>query len=177
MVTAAGIGRITQGGGSTRLTGTLDLQGGSLDLSTVGLSNFDLYNGTIDGDVVGSGTGTLSAGFNLSATSYYPILRDVVLDANLDISNAGYVRLQNGLSIQAGRTLTINGGTLYYDGTQSIGGSGTLAFGSATTSDLYRWSSTMDAITAPFLPMPRPKLPGIGRFRLRWPILSVHSQV
>ena len=128
---ATQLGNIAQSGGTVNLTGALTLDQTSTNLSTLGLTGLVL-NG---GNVLGSGnTLTANAGFALSSTGSSE-LNNVTLATDMVIN--GTTTMVGGLTL-SGSTLTLNSNILYYTGTQTLGGTGNLVFGGASTSQLYR---------------------------------------
>ncbi len=119
--------------GTVALMGTLTLTGQTLDGST---GPWTLSGGTIIG-------GTVSDSL-LTASSTANKLQDVTLAGALTVSNAGFPTIEvlgAGLTLQGGSILLEgNSGGLLFNGSQTLGGSGTITFdnlsgGSASISD------------------------------------------
>jgi len=140
---ASALGAITQTGGSVNLTGTLTLDQASTNLSTVGLTGLTLNGGTVSGGSANGGSNTLTASTGFALSSANSTLDNVTLATDLAITGNTY--LTNGLTLNAS-TVTINGGTIFYTGSQTLGGTGNLVFGGTSSSWIYR-SGTAATLT------------------------------
>ncbi len=113
-------------------TEALVIDGGSLTVNgTVQVSNtFALQGGTLAGATVLPGTG----GEGLSASnSSQNHLDGVTLEANLDLTGGGVVRIENGLVLNAAATLDNNGRMAFEGGQQALSGTGSVTLGPSGT--------------------------------------------
>jgi hypothetical protein len=126
------VGSLTISGGSTLvLSGGTITDSSSLDASAAG-SHFTLSGGTLSG-------ATVLAGTTITCTNSGGTLDGVTLDGILDLANTYGVRatVTGGLTLVAGSVVQIGGnngtyGTLSFDGgSQTLGGSGSVLFGSS----------------------------------------------
>jgi hypothetical protein len=132
--TTTGLGSITSTGGAVNVLGTINNTGNTLSL-TASTGSWNLLGGTIQGGTIQTATGiALVVASNSSFTS------GVTLDGTLDFSaSPGHT-----LSVTSG--LTVNGtiqlgsignttgyGTLNFMGNQTLGGTGSIVFGSDRT--------------------------------------------
>ncbi|MFZ4431436.1 MAG: hypothetical protein ACOYPS_13920, partial [Phycisphaerales bacterium] len=123
--TTAGIGLLTKTGGNVYISGTLNNAGTELRLNAT-TGSWTLAGGTIVG-----GTITGSDGATLSLESGR--LDRVTLALNTEFK-AGTLYVNNGLTLAGDVTLTVGpaagtagNATLYFEGTQTLGGIGTVA--------------------------------------------------
>jgi allophanate hydrolase subunit 2 len=97
----------------------------TLDSSTTG----SLY---LSGGTLRSGTVTATNGARVLVNGNYSTLDGVTLNAELDVANGVTLNVQNGLTLDANLTVGDNdgGGTLTFNGTQTLTGTGSVLFGS-----------------------------------------------
>jgi RHS repeat-associated protein len=131
-ITAAGLGTITRSGGTVNLIAVLNNAGNTLTLnSTTGPWN-------LDGGLIEGGTVTEVGGTFLQPTNSGGELTGVVLNGNLDLaSESAHLDIgSGGLTLNGtanlGNASGTTSGVLRFDGTQTLGGSGSIVFGSAT---------------------------------------------
>ena len=132
-----GGGTISSNGGLVDLTGTLNNAGSTLSLNAT-TGSWRLAGGTISG-----GTIATSGGAKLLAT-FSGTLDGVTVNGDLDlVSNSSMLqaRITNGLTLNGtafvGTTSSIGyGSALSFKGTQSLSGTGTVAFGHASFNTL-----------------------------------------
>ena len=139
--TVAGLGSFTRSGGTVNLTGTLDNTGTTLAL-TATTGSWDLLGGTITG-----GTVTEAGGAELIFTNYGGTLDGVTFDNDLDLASVygANATITDGLTlhdatVDLGSTAGSNYGRLYFSGTQTLGGTGTVAFGTSGANGLFVYS-------------------------------------
>ncbi|MCE9591901.1 MAG: Ig-like domain-containing protein [Planctomycetes bacterium] len=122
--TTADIGTFSRTGGTVNLTGVLTNTGNTLALNTT-TGSWNLVSGTIIG-----GTVTATGGAALTATASGGTLNGVTLstDLNLTTINAN-VTVTNGLTLNGVLTLGANYTRIYFSGTQTLGGTGSVVFG------------------------------------------------
>ena len=140
----AGLGTLTRSGGTVNLTGTLDNTGTTLAL-TAATGSWDLLGGTITG-----GTVTEAGGAELIFTNYGGTLDGVTFDNDLDLASVygANATITDGLTlhdatVDLGSTAGSNYGRLYFSGTQTLGGTGTVAFGTSGTNGLFVYSGAL----------------------------------
>ena len=116
--TASGVGTVGGTGGTVNLTGTLTNTGNTLTLTGTSVK------WVLDGGSVVGGTIASSGGASLASTN--GTLDGVTLSAPLNVT--GNATIKDGLTLN-GAKVTINGGRVYAQGTQTIGGTGEIYFG------------------------------------------------
>jgi len=139
--TTANIGTISRTGGAVNITGILDNTGGTLAFNAA-TGSWNLSGGTIKG-----GTITESSGAELVFTSLGGTLNGVMFSGDLDLaSNSGaFAHVVNGLTLNNVTVWLGNGagsgygGELYFDNTETLGGTGTVVFGRGT---FFTYNST-----------------------------------
>ena len=120
--TTAGIGTFTRTGGTVNLTGTLDNTGDTLTLDAT-TGSWRLVGGTVLG-----GTVEFADGESLMMTNNGNSMFDgVTLNSDLMMDNNQFLRIDNGLTLNA--VLTLNSGVNLTDlrftpGDQTLGGTG-----------------------------------------------------
>ncbi len=138
--TPAALGTFNATGATVNLQGTLNNAGTTLALSPT-LGNWHLQNGSIVG-----GTVTSSGGAKLALTNSGGTLSGVTIDASLTVdatqqSSGNTTNVTNGLTLNGtlnlGKTDGSTAGQLYFQGTQSLSGTGTVMFGGSTGNALY----------------------------------------
>ena len=121
-MTPASIGTINNSGGTVKITGTLNNMGTTFTVGT-SLGNVILSGGTINGGTLAeSGTGTL--------TLYNGTINAVAVASNLTVTSTVYVT--NGLTLNnvtLSLASTTGNGDLTFQGSQTLGGTGTLLLG------------------------------------------------
>ena len=141
--TLAALGSFTPSAGTTvNLTGTLDNTGTTLALNAA-TGSWNLVGGTISG-----GTVTEAAGAELAFTTSGGTLAGVTFDNNLDLASVSdaNVTVTDGLTLD-GATVFLGDvagatyGYLYFSGTQTLGGTGTVLFGKDASNALYETAS------------------------------------
>ena len=117
----------SDGSGTTTLTGIMDIQGGTFTITDAitGIGDIELFGGTFfNGTIAQAGSATIS----LAAGSGN--LDSIVVDMDLNITNGRTLTIFNGLSINAGRTITLSslgaGAFLTFSGSQTLAGSGSV---------------------------------------------------
>ena len=133
--TLPALGLLERSGGTINLVGTLDDTGTGLNLDAA-TGSWNLAGGTLK-----NGTYSASGGAELTFLgSNSSTLDGVTANSDLDFaSNGAYVTVTNGLTLAGGVTLQMGnaaGSTasvLTFNGTQTLGGSGTVLFGSSPT--------------------------------------------
>ena len=141
----ADLGTFNRTGEVVNLVGTLDNTGTTLALNAT-TGTWNLHSGTIQG-----GTLTEAGGAELVFTNYGGTLDGVTAASDLDLSTnyAAYAYVQNGLTLSNGATVYLGDasgttyGQLYFEGDQSLGGTGTVVFGNSGNNDLYDPSGTL----------------------------------
>jgi hypothetical protein len=120
------LGTITRIGGTVQVTGTLNGDGGTLSLDAT-TGNWNVNGGTLRQLVVNASGGAVLVG--VSGT-----LDAVTVNGNLDILNGG-LNLVNGLVLngvtRVGHPSNGSIGSLVFNGSQAIGGSGSVLFGNS----------------------------------------------
>jgi hypothetical protein len=153
--TPAAVSSLTRTGGTVNLTGTLNNVGSSLTLNA-STGSWYLRSGTIQG-----GTIAATSGVALVGTANNGNLYGVTFDGTagnpspLDMSsiNGCYVYIYGGLTLS---NATINLGTLgvspkysylyfYYNGSQTLGGVGTINFGDSVSNAIYFYDSVVSS--------------------------------
>jgi pimeloyl-ACP methyl ester carboxylesterase len=139
----ASLGNFSATGGTVNLTGTLNNTGTTLALAPA-LGNWYLHGGTISGGTVAS-----TGGSNLTLTDSGGTLAGGVtfaagttLDGTQNVNGSedyGYVT--GGLTVNGTANLGASNGStyalLYFQGSQTLAGAGTINFGTSTSNALY----------------------------------------
>ena len=116
----------TENGGVVALTGTYDNTGKTLNFGP-GTGPLTL-NGAIKGNI----------GATISTTSL--ILDGVTLSADLTLQDGARLTVRNGLTLNAAKLIFNNAGinysSAYFEGTQTLGGTGEVVFGGTTSRNL-----------------------------------------
>lgn len=136
--TLAGLGSFTRSGGIVNLTGALNNTGTTLAFTTT-TGSWNLVGGNITG-----GTVTEAAGAELTFTGSNGTLAGVTFNNNLDLASVygadvtvtGGLTL-NGATVDVGNAAGSTWGQLYFSGTQTLGGSGTVLFGKSGNNGVY----------------------------------------
>ncbi|MEQ1751080.1 MAG: hypothetical protein ABL974_16750, partial [Prosthecobacter sp.] len=126
--TLANLGTFNRTGGTVNLTGALDNTGATLALNAT-TGSWNLSGGTIKG-----GTITMTGGATLALpASTSGTLDGVTLGNDFTVGSGGTLNVKNGLTLSAGAKINVNGtnaGTyVYFQGTQTLGGTGEIVFG------------------------------------------------
>ncbi|HQU42601.1 MAG TPA: choice-of-anchor D domain-containing protein [Pirellulales bacterium] len=134
--TWAGLGTLNRSGGSVNVTGTLDATNAlmALDAAT---GSFNLLGGTIKGGTITEADGALLV-FTTSSGLLDGVTADGDLDLTHDYRDFAYVR--DGLVLNGTARLgDANGhfGQLFFTGTQSLAGAGSVVFGNSSSNALY----------------------------------------
>ncbi len=148
--TLSALGTLTTTGATVNIVGTLTNTGSTLTLSNTS-GTWRLLGGTIDGGTVAT-TGT-SALF--ATTSGGTLANGVTLNGTLDVTSAnsthvavtGGLTLGNGAVLQVGSNAGVFGYVSFNGGTQTLGGSGSVLFGSSTANTLWTGQSTGTKLT------------------------------
>jgi hypothetical protein len=125
--TPANLGRLVGTGGAMRLTGMLINAGSTLTLDNT-TGNLDIA-GTVAGGTLAVANGSTSKYLSTNGA-----LDGVTLAGNLQVNPNGNLTIRNGLMLNNGRVYLGDGVTsganayLWWDGTQTIGGSGEILF-------------------------------------------------
>jgi hypothetical protein len=121
------IGTLIRSGGTLDITGTLDNTGDTLAIDS-SIGPFNLRGGTIRGGVVVSSS---SEAVITTSTSLIATLDGVDLNANLAVPYPTTLALAHGLTLEAGRTVALDGElTMGAEQTpQTISGGGEIRFG------------------------------------------------
>lgn len=135
------LGHLDRTGGTLKITGRLNNIGTTLPMDTVTGSWTLAPGGTID-----QGTVTATGGVGLLVTG--GTLNGVTLDANLDFTEPGDdVVVTNGLTLNGTATLGYTRSSLSFAGTQTLGGTGRVAFGSFIAEPNIRQSAAGGTLT------------------------------
>ncbi len=153
--TTAGLGTFSAVGGTVNLTGTVDNTGNTLTLNSA-LGSWYLRGGSIVG-----GTLTHSDSSKLILTNNSGTLSAVTVAAGMVIDgtqlNTSYPQNSNSVNVING--LTLNGslllgkadgstaGTMYFNGTQTLGGTGVVTFGNSVGNGLIENGSGTVTLT------------------------------
>ena len=145
----AGLGSFTRSGGTVNLTGTLNNTGTTLAL-TAATGSWNLLGGAISG-----GTVTETGGAELTFTNSSGTLAGVTFDNNLDLASVNDANATitggltlNGATVDLGNTAGSTYGQLYFNGTQTLGGTGTVLFGkSGSPSQVYETAYPSGTLT------------------------------
>jgi len=132
--TLADLGTLTRTGGTVNIIGTLDNTGTTLALdATRGSWNLE-WGGTIKGGTVIASGGAQMIGMGGT-------LEGVTLNADTTIPNSGYLTVENGLVLNSLLILD-EYGTLHFDGTQTLSGTGEIILTDTTSSiNIFVWDS------------------------------------
>ena len=142
--TSADLGTFTYPGSSVNLVGTLDNTGTTLALNAT-TGSWNLTGGTLKG-----GTLSQTGGAELVFTSSGGTLDEVTTGSDLDLASHlyAYATVKNGLTLDDATVYlgnasgTING-VLYFSGTQTLGGTGTVLFGKSGSNQISDYSGTL----------------------------------
>lgn len=130
-MTLASIGDFRHGGGTVNLTGTLNNQNTTFGLGDLA-GSYRLVGGTIVG-------GTVADTVTLHSTTTTGTLQGVTVDGNLLVSTtSSKIEVRNGLTLNGTANLAASSGSsgLRFIGTQTLGGTGTVVFGSGNANGL-----------------------------------------
>jgi hypothetical protein len=140
--TLAALGSFARSGGTVNLTGTLDNTGTTLAL-TAATGSWDLLGGTLKG-----GTVTEAGGAELAFTTSGGTLAGVTFNNDLDLASVygANATVTGGLTLHAatvhlGNAAGSTYGALDFNGTQALGGTGTVLFGKSTSNSLNQTAS------------------------------------
>src|SRR5262249_28396300 len=136
--TIAALGNFSSLAGTVNLTGTLDNTGTTLALSST-TGSWNLAGGTVKNGIYSN-----TAGAVLIFTSSAGPLDGVTADADLDLAtnNGAFVHIKNGLTlnnatIHLGNVPGSTAGTLAFDNTETLGGTGTVILGRSGSNTIY----------------------------------------
>jgi hypothetical protein len=142
--TVADLGTLNRTGGTVNLVGTLENSGATLTLdATTGSWN-------LTGGVIHEGTYTASGGAGLNFTSSGGTLDNVTANGDLDLATNSYtsVTVVNGLTLNGtawlGNATGTSYGYLYFQGTQTLGGTGEVVFGKSSSNFLSTYDTTFE---------------------------------
>ena len=131
-------------GSQVHLTGTLDLEGGTLDIGSAGLFGVggltSLEGGTLLHGTVASGDGTARAGYGTL---------DTVTFGSALASTASHFYVRNGLLLADGSTFTLGNTALYFQGSQAMGvaGGGTATVAAAGSTIYVNYGGSGHTLT------------------------------
>ena len=134
--TKAQLGTFTRTGGTVNLVGTLDNTGTTLALSTT-TGSWNLLGG-----ILKNGTLTEAGGAALVFTASGGTLDGVTANGDLDLTqnNGAFAFVQNGLVLngtaRVGSAVGATAAQLYFNGTQTLSGTGTVLFGKSGNNSL-----------------------------------------
>ena len=112
------------------VTGALSIPG-SITFSTKNVNIGAASPGfTVTDPTISDGTRTITLPANDVLTLINPAGGPVTLNANVIVSSGARLEVKGGLMLNG--TITLNGGTLGFDGTQTLNGNGTILLGSGT---------------------------------------------
>ena len=138
--TLAGLGVFNHSAATVNLTGTLDDTGTTLALNAA-TGSWNLSGGTLL-----HGALSESGGAELVFTSSGGTLDGVTTSGNLDLTGSAnvYAYVANGLTldnatIYLGNASGMTYGTLYFEGTQTLGGAGTVLFGKSGANNINNY--------------------------------------
>ena len=142
--TTAGLGTFNRTGGTVNLTGTLNNTAATLPFNAA-TGSWNLAGGTLE-----NGTYTATGGADLIGTSSGGTLSGVTAAGNLDFAsnNDAYAYVTNGLTLSNNATIYVGNapGTTYgylaFQGTETLGGTGTVLFGGSGSNTLYTYNTT-----------------------------------
>ena len=127
--TRAGLGTLTRSGGTVNLTGTLSNAGSTLTLDAAS-GSWNLAGGTVAG-----GTVAESGGAGLIVTGSGGTLAGVTVNGPLDLTGGSVsAAVTGGLTLNGTATFGYDA-RLYFNGTQTLGGAGTVLFQNVASSD------------------------------------------
>ncbi|HJT36519.1 MAG TPA: hypothetical protein VJ783_31135, partial [Pirellulales bacterium] len=140
--TTAGIGTFSRTGGTLNLVGTLDNTGATLALDAA-TGPWQLLGGTIK-----NGTYTSTGANELVVTNFGGTLDGLTANGDLDMTEAfnAYAFIQNGLTLNGAATLGSAAGhyaTMYFLGSQTLGGSGSVTLANASSSVYMNAAGTL----------------------------------
>ncbi len=116
------LGTISRSGGNINLLGVMDNTSNTLQLDNTG--SWNIVGGTLKNGIVTSANGSSK----LQGTTSGGTLEGVTINGDLDVlSGDAYLSIRNGLTLNGTATLSA-GDRLYFEGTQTLGGNGTVAF-------------------------------------------------
>ncbi len=150
VVTNAALGAFTTTGANVNIVGTLTNTGSTLTLNDSN-GTWHMMAGTIDGGTVATtGSNTL-----IATTSGGTLANGVTLDGTLDLTAANNVHLSvtGGLTLGAGTVLQIGSSTgnvaylSFNGGNQTLGGNGSVLFGSSSNNTLWTGQSSGTNLT------------------------------
>src|SRR5262249_47796401 len=123
--TTATLGTVQLNGGALSLAGTVDNTGSTLNISTTG--SWYLANCTIKG-------GTINASPTALMTIGSGTLDGVTLGTDVTVTDYGNLYVTHGLTLNNKKLMIASSGntynqTIYFIGTQTLGGTGELIFG------------------------------------------------
>ncbi|HEX3151280.1 MAG TPA: LamG-like jellyroll fold domain-containing protein [Gemmataceae bacterium] len=144
------LGTISSTGGVVALTGTLTNTGSTLNLNA-STGPWQLLGGTIDGGTLK----TSGAAVLIATTSTGTLAHGVTLDGTFDLTNFNYARatVTGGLTLVSGSTVLIGSNTglygllLFDGGNQTLGGTGTVVFGTSGYNLLQAGPTAATALT------------------------------
>ena len=136
--TLAGLGTVDGSSGTVNLTGTLDTGGGTLAF-TAATGSWNLVGGTLLG-----GTVTEADGAELIFTNSGGTLNGVTFNNDLDLTNNASATVSNGLTLN-GSTINLGNaagstfGQLFFQGTQTLDGTGSVLLGGSSSDGLFSY--------------------------------------
>ena len=143
--TIGSLGTFSNTGGTVDLTGTLNNAGNTLTLNAAS-GSWNLVGGTVNG-----GTVSESGGAELVPTNSGGTLSGVTMNGPLDLGGSGantapQVNVTNGLTlnnstIYVGNAAGSTYGRVYFQGNETLGGTGTVLLGKNGNNELYLNSS------------------------------------
>ena len=129
--TFADLGTFTRSGGTVNVTGTLTNTATTLNLNSVN-GSWQLLGGTIDGGTVTTTGGNALIGTSSSGALVNAVKLNGIL--NLTGPNRANMTVSGGLTLVGGSVIQIGGtnnfDSLSFDGSQTLGGTGSVDFGS-----------------------------------------------
>jgi hypothetical protein len=140
--TLAGLGTVNQSGGTVNLTGTLDTGVGILAFSPA-TGSWNLVGGTLLG-----GTVTEADGAELTFTNGGGTLNGVTFNNDLDLTNNASATVSNGLTlndstINLGNAAGDTFGELFFQGTETLAGTGTVLLGGSFSNGLFSGAANL----------------------------------
>ena len=146
--TVAALGSFQRSGSTVNLTGTLSNTGTTLAL-TAATGSWNLLGGTING-----GTVSEAGGAELAFTTSGGTLAGVSFDNNLDLASVNDANATvtggltlNGATMELGNAAGSTYGQLYFNGTQTLAGTGTVLFGKSSSNALDETASSSSTLT------------------------------
>ena len=145
--TLAALGSFARSGGTVNLTGALANTGTTLAF-TASTGSWNFQGGSIDG-----GTVAEAGGAELTFTGSGGTLDGVTFDDDLDLAtnNHANANVTDGLTLADGATIFLGNaagstyGVLYFNATQTLGGTGTVVFGKGGSAT--PWTMTVPSVT------------------------------